>query len=161
MTTDQHSDVAALEERLRAAYDLSRHNTGDYFTYGEGEPLFNEAADALSRLMAELRLALDTVDMNHAAAQRAEASLSAPVAAEAVATRAGLRLVPVDMLATVPASPVAPAGWRLVPIEPTEAMVRAGAKGRQNSASSSFRDGWKLALNAAPSPTDTGGADAA
>ncbi|WP_245488292.1 hypothetical protein [Mesorhizobium sp. Pch-S] len=41
-------------------------------------------------------------------------------------------------------------GWRLVPVVPTEEMIRAGAKGYQNSARSSFIDGWNLALAAAP-----------
>lgn len=44
----------------------------------------------------------------------------------------------------------APAGWVMVPREPTPEMVAAGAKGRQNSARFSFRDGWVYALAAAP-----------
>jgi hypothetical protein len=47
-----------------------------------------------------------------------------------------------------------PAGWKLVPITLTQEMAEAGAKGRQNSAISSFRDGWKYALSAAPTPPD-------
>ncbi|WP_100960982.1 hypothetical protein [Bosea sp. FBZP-16] len=43
--------------------------------------------------------------------------------------------------------------WLLVPLKPTDEMVRAGAKGRQNSARASFEDGWKLALAVAPKPT--------
>ena len=43
-----------------------------------------------------------------------------------------------------------PEGWALVPINLTAEMEKAGAKGRQNSAISSFRDGWKYALAAVP-----------
>lgn len=47
-------------------------------------------------------------------------------------------------------------GWVMVPRVLTDEMAKAGAKGRQNSAISSFRDGWKFALAAAPaSPKPT------
>ncbi|MBN8714613.1 MAG: hypothetical protein J0H50_11705 [Xanthomonadales bacterium] len=44
-----------------------------------------------------------------------------------------------------------PEGWKLVPIEPTDAMVKEGARRRQNSAAESVREGYRAMLAAAPS----------
>jgi hypothetical protein len=53
-----------------------------------------------------------------------------------------------------PIAPAGEAGWRTVPVEPTEAMIRAAAS--LKSPCAKYRDMYRAMINAAPLPTHPG-----
>jgi len=50
--------------------------------------------------------------------------------------------------------PDVPAGWKLMPVKPTERMVEAGLKAFEKRATSPTRAAWKAMLAAAPTQGD-------
>ncbi len=62
-------------------------------------------------------------------------------------------------MATPMTAPVSPSAWRLVPVEPTEAMLEAFYEATEVLATGTIRgflDGWEAMLAASPAPSIEG-----